>query len=199
MKKLLSIVIMLGLLVQFQAQTSEILGHFTASELSGKVMLNWQIVKGQTCNGIQIYRSVNGLEFVQIGEISGVCGSSLEAINYYFTDNNPVNNHENSYRLELGGYGNSEILRKEVLNVEGEGFQIRPHPVQNESKLYFKNSKNKLHSINIYNAIGKMVGQMNTTQKFFEIKSTSYQSGVYFFTLKNEEGELLTSGKLVIQ
>lgn len=200
MKKLLSIIAILGLLIQIQAQNPEILGHFAAAELNGKVLLNWQIVKGQTCNGIQIYRSVNNSNFVQIGEIVGVCGSSLEAINYNFTDNNPIKNQENLYRLDLGGYGNSEILRKEVLDVQSEGFQIRPHPVVATSKLYFYNSKNKTHTLTVYNITGQEVLRTETTENYFNlISSSSFQSGVYFFRINDESNQVLTSGKVIFQ
>ncbi len=199
MKKVLGIIAVIAFSFQSQAQTDEILGHFTSAEFNGKVLLNWQIVEGQTCNGIQIYRSVNNSDFVQIGEIPGVCGSSLEAINYNFTDDNPVKNEENLYRLDLGGYGNSETIKRQVSDVLTEGFQIKPHPIVSTSRLFFSNLKNKDYTITIYNITGQVIEQAQTSENFFELQADSYQSGVYFFTINTESNQLLTSGKLVIQ
>src|SRR5687768_12462136 len=83
-----------------QAQGSPILGKFSLSESNGQVALDWQIVAGSTCNGIQIYRSTDAVQYSQIGNIAGICGSITEAVNYFFTDTTPVKNAINYYYLE---------------------------------------------------------------------------------------------------
>jgi len=170
-----------------------------AAELNGKVLLNWQITKGSTCNGIQIYRSVNGNNFEEIGEIVGVCGSSLESITYNFTDENPVKNEVNSYRLELGGYGLSDVLKKEIIDVQTQGYQLRPNPIAGVSKLYFENKKNRQHSIVIYNITGRVVNTLQTNIDHVNINGSSYRSGIYFFTINDESGHPISSGKFVVE
>ena len=85
------------------AQHNSILDNFTVFENNENVYLNWTIISGSTCNGIQIYRSTDNLSFTQIGSIARICGSSSQPRNYAFTDNNPEKNKFNCYRLELGG------------------------------------------------------------------------------------------------
>jgi hypothetical protein len=201
MKNIIGIIllIVLSFHLQAQKQTTSILGHFTLSELNGKVLLNWQVIQGSTCNGIQIYRSVNNSNFVEVGEIVGVCGSSLEPINYNFTDNNPVPNQVNYYRLELGGAGNSEVLGIEIIDVKSIGFQIRPHPVTANSKLFFSNPKSKSHILIMYSITGKEVMQTETAESYFNLTSSLFQSGLYFFRIYSESNQLVTSGKLVVQ
>ena len=87
------------------AQRHPILGKFYLSENKGTVDLHWSIMEGSTCNGIQIYRSNDSIQFSKIGEISGVCGSISEEQSYTFSDVNPFRNQVNYYRLELGIHG----------------------------------------------------------------------------------------------
>ncbi len=110
MSKFKIITLMLGLLLQaitahVYAQHNPIPGNFSLFENNGKVYLNWSIVSGSTCNGIQIYRSTDSVMFTQVGNIPGICGSSSSAISYNFIDDNPVKNKVNYYRLELGNNG----------------------------------------------------------------------------------------------
>lgn len=197
MIKALSILLIGMLSFQLSAQEHQLLDHFIAAELNGKVLLSWRITKGSTCNGIQIYRSVNGQNFEEIGEISGVCGSSLESVTYNFTDENPVKNKTNAYRLELGGYGLSEVLKKEVIDVQTNGYQIRPHPVSGTSKLYFNNPKYQPHVVTIYTLTGQTVTTLTTQVNFLEINASGHPAGIYLFTIQNELGQVISSGKLI--
>ncbi|MBA2421837.1 MAG: hypothetical protein H0V61_01240 [Chitinophagales bacterium] len=68
MRKLKNITLILGLLLQMItahvfAQHNLILGNFSLFQSNGKVYLNWYIVSGSSCNGIQIYRSTDSVMF----------------------------------------------------------------------------------------------------------------------------------------
>jgi len=99
------------------AQNHPILGKFSISENNGDVYLSWSIIAGSSCNGIQIYRSIDSINFSQIGDIPGVCGSVDFTQTYDFTDNNPVKNKVNYYRLELGNQDFSQIVSIEIIDI----------------------------------------------------------------------------------
>ena len=122
------------------AKHNSIFDNFTVFENNEKVYLNWTIISGSTCNGIQIYRSTDSISYFKIGSIAGICGSSSTATNCNFTDNNPEKNKFNCYRLELGGNGTSEILSVEIIDIES-GYQIRPSPVIDKAKISVFSSK----------------------------------------------------------
>ncbi len=181
------------------AQHNPILENFTVSENNGKVYLSWSIVSGSTCNGIQIYRSTDSINFAPVGSIAGICGSSSSAINYNFTDENPVKNKLNFYRLELGNSGSSEILSVEVIDIEANGYQIRPNPVISNGKIYFDNNSKREHKLFIYNLIGIQILSSATKENFFELNTEKLLSGIYLFTISTEGNLPKAKGKIMVQ
>lgn len=179
------------------SQQNPILGNFFIYEKNGKVYLSWQIVAGSTCNGIQIYRSNDGLNFSKVGEIAGICGSSSSAVSYNFTDEKPEPNKINCYRLELGGNGSSKILSVEIINIEN-GYQIRPNPVVNTAKIYFDNDNNEERQLSVYDANGHMVSESTTEKDFFDFSVGNLPFGIYFFTIAYKD-TVKVSGKIIVK
>lgn len=65
------------------------LNYFNANSTSNSVLLTWEIKGGNTCNGIAIFRSTDGINFQQIGQVDGLCGSTDFAVAYSYTDLSP--------------------------------------------------------------------------------------------------------------
>ena len=181
------------------AQHNPILDNFSVFENNGKAFLNWTITSGSTCNGIQIFRSSDNMNFIQVGEIIGICGSSSSPTPYNFTDDNPVKNSINYYRLELGSNGSSEILSIEIIDIASGGFQIRPNPVSAEAKVYFDNNKKQEHQLTLYNLNGVSVFTTTTKEDFFLLDSVLLQSGIYLFTISTNGNLPTAQGKLLVQ
>ena len=180
------------------AQEADILDYMNISNLKGDILLDWQISQGSTCNGIKIYRSVNNAEFVQVGEIEGICGSFTLPKRYIFKDENPVKNQTNNYRLDLGGYGNTETVGIEIIAFEAKDYQIRPNPIVSTSQLLFNNEKNKEAQIHIYDAKGNAFPILTTRTNVVNINAESFNSGFYFFNVVIDN-QLVTSGKFIVQ
>lgn len=200
MKKVGLIVLLISLNSNVFAQkdTPTIIDFFTVYELNGKVLLSWQINSGSTCNGIQILRSTDYSNFYEIGEIAGICGSSQEAINYNYTDNSPHTNQLSFYKLELGGFGASETLEIEVLDIPQDKVIIRPHPVKNSTKIYFTNPKSKVFKISIYDSLGNKIHIDTTKENYFNIGALNLNKGAHFFHLFNEDNIVVYKGKLLV-
>ena len=180
------------------AQHNPILDNFTVFENNGKVYLNWAIISGSTCNGIQIFRSTDSINFTQVGSIAGICGNSSKAVSYNFTVNNPEKNKINYYRLELGNNGSSEILSVEIIDIES-GYQIRPNPVIGKVKIYFDNNTEFQHRLFIYNLNGIQIFSSTTKEDFFELNTETFLSGIYLFTISTKGNLPKATGKLMVQ
>jgi len=181
------------------AQQNPILGKFNVFESNGKVYLTWSIVSGSTCNDIQIYRSTDKINYTQVGGIPGVCGSIYNAVSYSFTDENPVKNKFNYYRLELGYSGSSQILSIEIIDFENNNYQIRPNPVIGNAKIYFDNNSKHTHQISIYNLNGAQVFSSSTNEDFFDLNTETFLSGMYVFTIASEGNAPKVTGRIVVQ
>lgn len=180
-------------------QQNPILDRFMATENNGTIYLNWVITSGSTCNGIDIFRSVDSLNFSLIGSIGGICGSPEFAQPYSFTDEDPVKNSINYYRLELGGSGYSEIIAVELIIFDGNNYQIRPNPATTEAKIIFENDQNQPALLKLYDFRGNLIEEITTEENFFII-NTAYLSGeMYLFTISDFENKANIKGKLMVQ
>lgn len=202
LKKYLTISIIFVLLIigkTSYAQLHPILDRFDVFEASGKVYISCVISSGNTCNGIDVMRSEDSTNFISVGHIGGVCGSSSEPVTYNFIDENPIKNKPIYYKLELGGYGYTNILSVQIIDTKEFGFQIRPNPTTSSTIIYFQNLTNSEHTLNILNNLGAVVLSETTNQNFFLFDVNHIPSGVYPFIISVDSFNNKVFGKIVIQ
>lgn len=179
-------------------QNESVIGGLTATEFNGKVLLTWSVKQGNTCNGIQILRSIDSVNFVPIGSINGVCGSTQEDTPYEFTDVSPEKNTINYYRLNLGGIGYSKIVWAEVIDIAENNYLLRPNPVEGQSELHFKNDASNLMLISFYDQTGTLAGEIQTTNDQILLYGDEFDSGLYFFTIVDSTRNTSVKGKFII-
>lgn len=180
------------------SQNEDVVANLSASEFNGKVLISWSIKQGNTCNGIQILRSSDSLNFSPVGSISGVCGSSLEDVPYEFTDVDPIKNIINYYRLNLGGIGFSRIVHAEVIDVTANNYLLRPNPISDSSELYFANNASNTILFNIYNSQGQTVHSSKTTSNKIILRKSDFESGTYFFSLIDQVKNSKIKGRFLV-
>ena len=176
--------------------SQSILDDFAIDLNQGKVLLAWTIKSGNVCNGIQIYRSSNedSVNFELIEDIQGVCGDLSSPVTYTFTDETPIPNKVNYYKLLLGQEF-SNVLGIEVLLIPVGSYLLKPQPVRNSSALYFNNSNNHNFELKIFDDFGSIVYLHETYSNKFLLDSTMVASGLYYFTLENKSNKSIINGK----
>lgn len=194
MKKGLSI---LFVFIATMVSSQTILDDFALDLNQGKVLLAWTIKSGSVCNGIQIYRSTieDSINFELIEDIQGVCGDLSSPVAYTFTDENPLQNQVNYYKLLLGGQEFSEVLGIEVLLIPSNSYLLKPHPIVSSSSLYFYNSNNNDVELKVFDDFGSVVYKNQTNSNRFILDSSMISSGLYYFTLENKSNKSIINGR----
>jgi hypothetical protein len=96
---------------------------FNAKKLSDKIQLNWSTASELNNSHFNIERSVDGKEFLSIGEVKGA-STSHDVINYSFTDNQPSKG-TNYYQLRQTDFDGASTVSKIVaVTMEGKKFEI---------------------------------------------------------------------------
>lgn len=180
------------------AQNENVVSGLTASEFNGKVLLTWAIKQGYTCNGIQLLRSVDSVNFSPIGSINGVCGSTLEEVPFEFTDLSPEKKKVNYYRLNMGGIGFSVIVGVEVIDITVNNYLLRPNPINHSTELHIQNDAHQLITINVYAENGELHQSLETTEEVLFLSNQDFTSGIYFFEIRNSVDGTSLNGKLVV-
>lgn len=179
-------------------QNEEVIGNYSASLFNGKVLLSWTIAKGYTCSGIKIERSLDTSNFIEIGSLEGVCGSTAHATNYSFTDTAPIIGQTNYYRLYLVGVGYSKTLAMNVYDLSNDNYLLYPNPVTDMAILRFDNPQSLKFDLKVLNSMGKEMYETSTNLDYILMDVTDLVSGTYFFFLVSENSLTTIRGKFVV-
>ena len=182
----------------FTAKSQSILSDFDIDLSEGKVLLAWTIKSGNVCNGMQILRSKDSISFVMIEDIQGVCGNLSSSVSYTFTDQTPILNTTNYYKINFGGQQESHVLGIEVINVINNSYLLKPNPVSGASDLYFQNDNQNEMVLKVFDDFGDVIYLDQTYSNKFVFDSTSFSSGIYYFSLENQKTRNVINGKAVI-
>jgi hypothetical protein len=196
--QLILFTLLLGYLNPVWAQNETVVLNLSATEFNGKVLLTWSVTQGNTCNGIEVLRSLDGINYAQIGSIEGICGSTTATVKYQFTDPNPIVNATNYYRLSLGGIGFSYSVNTEVIDTGEENYVLAPHPLVDESLLIFDNENQELITITFFTERGEIVTVLQTSEQSVSLNRSDFSSGIYPFILKSNGKQAAFSGMLVV-
>ncbi len=175
-----------------------ILDRFSAFEVNKTVQIDCIISSGSTCNGIDILRSTDSLNYEIIGNIAGVCGSTSHPVSYQFEDSNPQINAPNYYKLELGGFGFTGAIAITIRNVEEGKVQVFPNPANQLTQVSFKNPVNQKYQLSIRNLAGELIFIKETTRDYFDVNVANWNSGYYAIQLYSEESNATKVGVLMV-
>ena len=180
------------------AQEHPFLSNFSLMEIQGSVYLHWTINAGNTCNGISIQRSEDGIAFSEIYNIAGVCGNISSPQNFDYTDNTPILNKVSYYRLELGTEGTSSVRSIQIIAIEESGYQVRPNPFRTSAVIHFKNEQKVQQQLEIFNLSGALLYKSETSADYLEIPADLLESGMHIFRLTNSGSLESMKGKLIV-
>ena len=170
--------------------------NFIGMQYKDSVLLSFIMNKGYSCNGINIERSEDSINFYLIGDIQGICGNPDFDVAFQFIDQSPVPNAENYYRLDFGNLGYSEIVRVRFTKFNIAGFLFFPNPCKENCSLYFENPKNAEVEFLLFHISGKLIEQKIQRGVQIEIPSEKLSKGIYYYRLlKNDDINI--AGKFV--
>ena len=110
------------------AQEHPFLSRFALTEGLGFVQLDWTMTAGNTCEGIDIYRSLDGSNFETVGTIPGICGDINSPVPFSWTDQSAPELTTVYYRLRLGLNGFSSVQRIDLRYLVSRAQWVYPVP-----------------------------------------------------------------------
>ncbi len=197
MKKLFLLVLLFaGISLQGLSQEHEILSYFFGLIKDDIIILKFGITGGNTCNGILINHSTDDINYVQVGEIPGICGSQITEVPYTFIHDNPVSGQKNYYKLELGLQGSSTPLIITFYNTGEDGYILFPNPGRDIMQILVTGNGEPVELL-FRDVSGKTIGNLNSASgKLISIPTQDWISGIYFISIY-KSGELISSPRWV--
>jgi len=180
------------------------LTSFVANVVDGKVNLTWSTATETNNSGFAVERSVNGVEFTQVGFVKGN-GTTTERNSYSFVDNG-LSAGKYTYRLKQVDFDGTYEYTKSVevsvgLPTEFSLSQNYPNPFNPSTTINFALPKTSNVKLTIYNALGKEVatlvnGTMEAGNHSTVWNASNNASGMYFFKL--EAGNFTSTKKMML-
>jgi hypothetical protein len=191
-------------------QSHELLTSFKAEKNSNRVILNWSIKQGNTCVGINILRAADTLNFVEIGNIQGICGSTEFEQRFTFVDDKPLPNQTNYYKLELGFSGRTEPPLKidyDYVKLENNESKVVPNPNSGFGSIIFVNPYNQNFKIHIKDSHGRPVDTYESEAEIINFDVTHQTknpfgyympANSYNYFIMDETGNIVSTGQFIV-
>ena len=162
---------------------------FNANKTSEGVLLTWETTNETDNDYFIIERSFDGIHFEAIGKIKGN-GNSNNSINYSFLDNSAYE-EISYYRLKQidfnGAFDYSTIISVTTNFVQS--MVLFPSPINSGSDLQLLlNGINEddVVTIEIYDAIGKIISSQTSKGSFHKLSTTEFAKGFYTLAVKSK-------------
>lgn len=164
------------------AQEHPFLSFFTVKEGFGTVVLDWEMIAGNTCDGIDILRSEDGTGFDVAGRIMGICGDIDEPVPYGWIDTDPPELTTVYYRLRLGLNGFSSIQEVDLVHLVSDDHRFLPSPMQGEGLLLLRVPASGQVDLRITDSSGRQVfHESGLRGGRHAVRLPNAQAGTYFY------------------
>ncbi len=133
------------------------LAGYEVTELEGRVRISWTIVGGNTCNGQDVERSLDGVSFTTIYRVDGICGSVSEPVPYECVDAAPPELSELYYRVKLGLDGYSSVKSVVFDQITTSDQRFYPSPTTGAATLVLRMASGTPVTLQVWDAGGRVV------------------------------------------
>ncbi len=200
----------LGVFLKYTGTVPVELTSFTATSVSGTIVLNWETATETNNNGFEIQRRVNNEgSWTTVGFKNGN-GTTTQPHHYTYTDDiSDINATSVAYRLKQVDFDGSSEFSKEVLvdNIAPAQYSLSqnfPNPFNPTTVINFALPYNSFVSLKVYNSLGQEVSTLvNETKQAGSYKvnfnASGLSSGVYYYILRaGNNNEFVKSNKMIL-
>lgn len=189
-----------GLLLAFglraQEEAHPLLAGFAVSAQEGRVLVEWVMRGGSTCDGAAVERSVNGGDFTVVHRIEGLCGDPAFEVPYSWVDGDPPELSELRYRIDFADQGRSADKAVRFRQLTRSDLRLYPSPTTGAATLLLRAPAAAKVDLRVLDAAGSVVWEgLGLTGREHAIDLSGQAAGIYQVTAVVEGRRLV--GRLV--
>lgn len=139
------------------AQEHPFLSEYALTELPDGILINWTIHGGSTCDGQEVQRSTDSLNFAAVHTIQGICGSPDASTPYTWFDPSPPELSTVFYKLKLGFDGYSSVKSVFFAQLNQSEQRFFPNPATSVATLVVDVKPNTALDLRVFDGSGKLV------------------------------------------
>lgn len=184
------------ILFAFNSNAQSRVQNLSAIQYKQIVQINFSITSGNNCTGYQIQRSTDSLNFDILYDYAGICGNQPEAQRISFTDEVPVKNAVNYYRILIPPADYSTITSIVFSDISEKGYLLYSNPVNQTLSILSNSDKGKL---TLYNQTGCFMNEYTPDENgLYREDLSAFPNGLFYFIIQSNIGKNI-SGKFIKQ
>ena len=154
-------------------------------------VVNEQCSMDTTSNTVQEWRLLNGSDTVIV---KGSIYKFNPTVGLYYDVTGVVDYNFGNFKLLPRDAADIQLATsiKEINNYK---VSVYPNPVQNQLNFELNTSN---FSVRIIDVTGKTISYTSTLSNKLKVNTTSLNNGIYFYSVLNNNGEMITSNKFVV-
>ena len=139
------------------AQEHPFIADYVLTELDGGVRVDWTIQGGNTCDGQEIERSTNGVDFQAVHRIEGICGDPSFAVPFQWFDTTVPEFSALHYRIKLGAKGYSTVKSIVFDQLTSSSERFFPSPMGEQATLLINVPASAAVQLRVVDMTGKEI------------------------------------------
>jgi hypothetical protein len=163
------------------------------AEYTGKgVDIKWVTLTEINNEKFEVMKSEDGINFTVISTVNGA-GNSNTPVNYSVTDENPGSGivYYKLNQIDFDGQSHSSSIIKVEIEKHSFDINIYPNPVNSGESIKIDISAEGNSIIEIYNAAGTLIKELNTSDNLLKINTSDIPKGVYYIRMTNNNAFIL--------
>ncbi len=134
---------------------------FTLTVQDGTVQVDWVMQGGSSCDGNEVLRSTNGVDFQRVHRLNGICGDPIVDVPFSWRDGTVPEYNTVYYRIGLGIDGFSSVKSVDLIQFPGRSHHFFPSPMSGHATLLLNVQNSTQVDLVIMDALGKVVLERN--------------------------------------
>lgn len=148
------------------------LEYFGITVQEGRVLLDWTMVGGSTCDGSEVERSTDGESFSRVHRIEGLCGDPDVSVPFEWSDEDPPELSTLFYRIVFGSEGRSSVKSVRFAQLTTSAQRFFPSPTDGQATLLLNVSASATVDLVVRDLQGRTVmelGELNGREHHLDV------------------------------
>jgi hypothetical protein len=160
---------------------------FTLTVLDGRIHVAWTMQGGSTCDGSEVLRSTDGVDFITAHRIDGICGDASLDVPFSWMDDAPPEFSTLSYRIKLGNEGFSSVKTVDFTQLTSSDQRFFPSPMRDDATLLLNVPASARVDLLIFDMGGRIVWEREgLVGREHRIELRDVRAGMYGYVARSE-------------
>ncbi len=187
LNRLFTSIAAIGVAVFAVAQEHPYIASYELTPFDGAIRVQWVMHGGNTCDGLEVERSTDGVLFTTVHRIQGICGDPTVAVPFEWLDEAPPEFSVLHYRIKMGFTGFSSVKSVVFTQLTTSEQRFFPSPTNGTATLLLNLPQGAPIDLVVLDHAGRVVLQQQALRgPVLTLDLHALKTGVYVYQATSE-------------